>query len=116
MILLQLQLPPDLFTTGSMLTLAGATLITSIITNTCQHAFNWNPKWLGLVVAIIVMLVGALLTPEAKAVNYVMAVINGFLVYASSAGIMQMSGRDLPQPGHAAAMTRIRRVFMSKWF
>jgi hypothetical protein len=118
MILLQ-TLPNDLFTVASMCTLAGATAITSVITNSCQHAFNWNPKWLGLVVAILVMLVGAALTPDAKAVNYVMAVINGFLSYASAAGIMQMAGTPIPQPPANSSARSFRtpiRRFSSKWF
>jgi hypothetical protein len=46
----------------------------------------------------IVMLVGAALTPDAKAINYVMTVINGLLLYSSAARIMQMAGTPIPQP------------------
>jgi hypothetical protein len=110
-------IPSDLFTPSSMFTLAGATVITTVITNSCQHAFNWNPKWLGLIVAIIVTVAGAFFTSDAKPVNYFMGLINGFLVYASSTGIMQMVGTpSSPDVTTRAALTKIRRSFMNQWY
>ena len=108
--------PGDFFTTDSMLTLAGATAITTLVTNVCQYTFNWNPKWLGLIIGIVIGLIGAAVTPDAKWVNYVMGFINGFLIYASATGIMQMSGKapDPHAPGIIAGQAK--RTFWGKWF
>lgn len=111
-------IPTELFTTQSMSTLAGATVITTIITNVFQHAFNWNPKWLGLIVAIVVSVVGAVLTTNPDIINYVMGVINGFLVYASSAGVMQMVGKPVSGTGDGTTRSAkpIVRRFNTQWF
>jgi SNF family Na+-dependent transporter len=111
-------LPGDFFTAGSMLTLAGATVITTLITNSCQYAFNWNPKWLGLVVGIIITITGTIFTTDPKAVNFVMAVINGFLVYASSTGIMQMVGTPVPKPDSDRDIRSFKehRGFLQQWY
>ena len=110
-------IPGDFFTPESMFTLAGATLLTTVITNSCQHAFNWNPKWLGLVVAVAITLAGVYFTTEAKAVNYFMSILNGFLVYASAAGIMQMIGNPVQQSDLTPRSFRDpRRRFINKWY
>lgn len=51
-------IPSEFFTPESIFTLAGATVITTVITNSCQHVFKWNPKWFGLVVAIVITVAG----------------------------------------------------------
>jgi hypothetical protein len=109
-------IPSDFFTPASMLTLAGATLITTVITNSCQHAFNWNPKWLGLVVGIVIGIIGVLLTENPKFVNYFMGIINGFLIYASATGIMQMGGTPAPQTGTVEKALQSRRKFWNNWY
>jgi hypothetical protein len=113
-----MEIPTDFFTAGSMLTLSGATLVTTVITNSCQHAFNWNPKWLGLIVGIIITVVGTIFTPDPKAVNFAMAIINGFLIYASSTGIMQMVGTPAPKPkaGPGARSFKVQRRFFQQWY
>jgi len=105
--------PSDFFTPESMLTLAGATLIATVVTNTVQHVFNWNPKWFGLLIALIIALVGVFMTDSPKFVNYFMGVINGFLIYASSTGIMQMAGTE---PERTKGAGKPRRRFWDKWY
>lgn len=109
-------IPSDLFTPESMLTLAGATVMTTVITNSFQYAFNWNPRWFGLVIAMIIAIVGVVLTGDAKFINYFVGVINGFLIYASSTGIMEMAGSKAPQPGPTGLTDRPGRRFMDKWY
>jgi zinc transporter ZupT len=106
-------LPGDFFTPESMLTLAGATLITTVITNTCQHVFNWNPKWFGLLIALLIAVVGVLMTDSPKLINFFMGIINGFLIYASSTGIMQMAGTG---PDRTKGSGKPGRRFWDKWY
>jgi len=110
-------IPNEFFTPESMFTLAGATVITTVITNSCQHAFNWNPKWFGLVVAMVITVAGVFFTTGAKPVNYFMGVINGFLVYASATGIMQIVGNPVQQPDSTLRSFRDpRRRFLNNWY
>jgi hypothetical protein len=110
-------IPSDLFTPESMFTLAGATVITTLVTDSFQHAFNWNPKWLGLIVAIFINVAGVAFSTDPKPVNYFVGIINGFLVYASATGIMQMTGTTPPPSGtKSIGLKEIRRRFPNKWY
>jgi len=83
--------PNDFFTTESLLTFGGATLATFIVPNALQAALQWNPRWLGLVVAELICLAvvgnawwsGAATSPF----QLVVAIINGCLVYCSAMGV-----------------------------
>jgi hypothetical protein len=113
-----MEIPNEFFTAESMLTLAGATLITTIVTNAIQYAFSWNPKWFGLVIAMIIAIVGVILTPEYKPLDFLIGVINGFFIYANSTGIMQMAGnpRAVDIVGTAGEAAKQKRGFMDKWY
>jgi hypothetical protein len=53
-----MEVPSEFFTLQSMLTLSGATTATYVISNGLQHAFNYNPKWLALAIALAISLFG----------------------------------------------------------
>ena len=111
-------MPEEFFTVESMLTLAGASLITLVITNSVQHAFNFNPKWFGLAIAFIVSITGVIIVGNNTVVAYIIGIFNGFLIYASSTGIMQMAGSSTESTtaDSMAGNIEIRRKFSSKWY
>lgn len=113
-----MELPNEFFTVESLLTLAGATLITTVVTNAIQYAFSWNPKWFGLVIAMIIAIVGVFLTPEYKPVDFLIGVLNGFFIYANSTGIMQMAGnpQKVQAVDTAGRAVKQKRGFMDKWY
>ncbi len=113
-----MEIPNEFFTVESMLTLAGATLITTIVTNAIQYAFSWNLKWFGLVIAMIIAIFGVFLTPEYKPVDFLIGIINGFFIYANSTGIMQMAGnpRAPEVVGTAGEAAKQKRKFLDKWY
>jgi hypothetical protein len=79
----------DFFTMQSLETLAGTVAATTFVVNGLRHAFNFNPAWLGLVVAEVVCLGTVYFTSGASGPlgsNYFVAIINGFFVFASAAG------------------------------
>lgn len=113
-----MEIPNEFFTVESLLTLTGATLITTIVTNAIQYAFSWNPKWFGLIIAMIIAIVGVILTPEFKPIDFFIGVINGFFIYANSTGIMQMAGtpQGVKTAGTAEEAAKQKRGFMDKWY
>ena len=113
-----MEIPNEFFTVESLLTLAGATLITTVVTNAIQYAFSWNPKWFGLAIAMIIALVGVILTPEYQPLDFLIGIINGFFVYANSTGIMQMAGnpQKVEVAGTAGKAAKQIRSFMDKWY
>jgi len=48
------------YTMQTMMTLAGATGATFVVANGLQRAFNFNPKWLALLIAQVVSLAGVI--------------------------------------------------------
>jgi hypothetical protein len=50
--------PKDFFTIQSVVTLSGVTGTTFVVCNGLQRAFDFNPKWLGLAVAQVLVLLG----------------------------------------------------------
>jgi hypothetical protein len=88
-----LALPDNFFTPESMTTLAGATAITWIVSNAVQAAFNLNPKWLALVIALAVCFVGTMLKDTHTNSDFFVAFINGCLVYLTAVGTSTLPAR-----------------------
>jgi fucose permease len=109
-----MEIPNEFFTVESLLTLAGATLISTVVTNSIQYVFSWNPKWFGLVIAMIIAIVGVILTSDSKPLDFFIGLINGFFIYANSTGIMQMAGN--PRSITAGKAAKQKRGFMDKWY
>jgi hypothetical protein len=111
----------DLFTIESTLSLTGAVSIVFVICNSCQSAFNFNPKWFALAVSIAIALLGVTQNPKSQALDYFVGVLNGFLIFCTSAGATQAVGKS---PTSAAAPTTFggrsiaggRRKFLTTWF
>ena len=115
------ELPKEFFTLQSMLTLAGAAGATFVVCNGLQKAFNFNPRWLALAVAQVIVLAGTSATGATRVIDYLVAVINGFLVYLTAAGGTDFAaGTGGAQPvarGAAAqAMPQQKRRFLTPWF
>jgi hypothetical protein len=117
-------IPQEFFTLQSMLTLTGASGATFLVCNGLQRAFDVNPRWLALVVAEALAIFGTYVShkPAAEPTDYFVAVINGFLIYATAAGGTSIAGGSQPQvinrgvTKSAAAPGRPKRRFLSPWF
>ena len=116
----------DFFTTESLLTFGGATAATFFVPNALQGALQWNPRWLGLLVAEIICLAvvgngwwsGAATGPF----QVLVAVVNGCLVYCSAMGITSIGadatsvpkGNGTPVP-KSDGVQETRRSFWTPW-
>lgn len=111
-----------------MITLSGATGATFVVCNGLQRAFNFNPRWLALLVAQIIILVGVATVSKGELLDYFVGIINGFLVFCSAAGATGVLGADAT--GRSEVISRgnniklsntpqtdnTRRRFLSTWF
>ena len=102
-----MDLPHDFFTPQSAVTLAGAATITYVVSNGCQVAFDFNPRWLALAIAIAITSFGTW-NAQGGVVDYVFAFVNGFLVFLSAVGI----SATVPQTREWGN----RRRFFDRWF
>ena len=111
----------ELITPESIATLTGATGATVIVSSGIQKAFDYDPKWLALLVAMILSIGIAVMNADAGS-DYFLSVINGFLIYLSPIGANAVTGTDAGKgvqargnPLEAANASR-KRLFRTKWF
>lgn len=88
-----MSIPTELFTVETMTTLTGAIGAVCVITNGSQLAFNYNPKWFGLLIAQIISIVGVLSVNGPTLSNILVSFVNGFLIYSSAAGVTSIGSR-----------------------
>jgi len=117
-----IELPKEFFTVESMLTLTGATGATFVISNGLQKAFDFNPRWLALAIAVSVCLFGVFAT-GGRPTDYFVGLVNGFLVYCTAAGATGMGGGGQPEvkppnvkDGTRAGIILGKRTFLSPWW
>jgi hypothetical protein len=118
-------LPTQFFTPESMLTLTGAAGATFVICNGLQKALDFNPKWLALAVALVLTSAGMInshgdpRTP-IHAIDGLVAIVNGFLVYATATGTNQIAGRAKRRADAKKGLTKqlapTKRGFWETWF
>jgi hypothetical protein len=110
------------FTIGSLATLAGATGATLVVTNTAKQAFGFSRAWFGLLIAQVIC-VGLAIQAKRSGSDYVIAVLNGCLVYLSAAGASDAAGgkqqagdRATPRGPEALPKPQGWRAFFGSWF
>jgi len=114
-----MELPKEFFTVQSMLTLTGATGATFAVSNGLQRAFNFNPRWLALAIAIVICVFGVLAT-GGQPMDYFVGVVNGFLVYCTAAGATTVGAGSesgtLARGRSNSVHARAGRRFFSPWW
>jgi hypothetical protein len=100
-----------LFTLQSVLSLQGAAAASLLIPNVLGYligpAFQPYQKWAAFIVAMALALLVAGLAPEKKWTKWLVAVLNGFLIFASAAGLNQTA---------ATLSAPARNQFFGAWF
>jgi hypothetical protein len=112
-------MPSTFFTNESFFSLAGATAIVFIVSNAIQRAFNYNPKWLALLLAQVVSIFGLWSTNRSHVPSdYFVAILNGCLIYSAAGGgtAIASSVAETGQPKGLASGRPARRGFATSWF
>ena len=123
-----MDVPGDFFTRASLLTFGGATAATFVVPNALQAAFGFNPRWLALAVAELICL-AVVASAHGGPIEYLIALVNGCLVFCSAAGATTITGRGdhlaaAPtrpaihslMASEATRSTTVRRGFLTPWF
>lgn len=116
---------PDLakpITLASIGTISGASFATFVISSAIQKAFNYNPKWLALIIALIIALMIsyiAMFSGSSEIGGGIMiGTINGCLVYLTAIGvnIVLPTNNSISDPLLSGDGNARNRQFLSKWF
>jgi hypothetical protein len=83
--------PKELYQPKTLLTLGGASVAVVVVCGVVGYVFNFNPKWLGLLVSLGIAFVGlTAIGPDfhARRAAYITAaVVNGALIYSQAVGL-----------------------------
>lgn len=120
-------MPSELFNRQSILTLTGAAGAVWVFTAALQHALDFNPRWLALLLSVALGVGSVLTIQSAQPVDYLIGVLNGTLIYCTAVGVNALSGKEragamvpkgmVPKgPEHVDAPAVEKRTFRSKWF
>lgn len=111
--------PKDFITPVSFTSLVGLSGITFVVSNACQQAFNFNPRWFALAIAVVATEVGVYFASPADPVMYVVGILNGCLVFLTATGATSTIARKsdgVQTLGSATQLPRRRRQFNDPWF
>jgi len=111
-------MPQDFFTNESFFSVAGATAIVTIVSNTIQVVFGFNPKWFALLLSEVVAFAGTWLTQHHLVSDYFISLLNGCLIFSAAAGgtAIASSGVETGRPKSVGGSRPDRRRFFSSWF
>lgn len=86
-----MELPNNFYTVSTFFTLSGTSMAVLIITSVLDDLFGRGirkiaKKWIALVLSFVFSLLGATLSTEKGLLVWVVAIVNGFLIYLTSVG------------------------------
>jgi len=123
-----MKLPEDFFTAATLFTLTGLATAVWIITSVIGYLFQSQniqnlKKWIGLILSLGFVILGASLIEEKNTLTWVVAVVNGFLVYLTAVGINTVvsarpATRETRRPATRDARVdegETRRGFRGRW-
>jgi hypothetical protein len=106
----------SLFTKESLLGLQGAATATLIIPNVLSYLIGANfypyEKWVAFGVAMLLSLFTAAQAPSKDAGKWLIAIFNGFLIFASAAGLTDALGSG----ARMSVSAGVTNPFFHSWF
>jgi hypothetical protein len=94
-------LPKEFFTKESILTLLGAASATLIVCNALRRSINFSPKWLALIIALLISFAGAIESTAGSLLDYLLAFVNGCLIFCTAVGMNEgASNINIPESPH----------------
>jgi hypothetical protein len=111
-----MDLPKEFFTPQSATTLTGAVAIVYVLSSTVQATFEYNPRWLALLISQVVAAFGVWYG-KGKGVDYLFGLLNGCLIYLTAVGMAAIAAKASP-PAATRGVGSLppRRSFLSTWW
>lgn len=107
----------QLFTLDSLLTMGGASLAVTLVGNTFRYIFGWNPRWLGLIIALGIAGLGVATKSTVTWVDGVVAFFQGLQIFAAAVGIASITNAGTSGDGTRGLELRLNmKSFWISWF
>ena len=95
-----MEIPTELYTIDSLFSLTGSATAVWIITSVAGYLLELKnsvkiKKWLGFALSMLFALLGATLVQEKSFLIWIVAVVNGFVIYFTAVGANTIIGKTL---------------------
>jgi hypothetical protein len=123
-----MEVPTELYTTSTLFTLGGSAAAVWIITSVINHLIGSDriqkfKKWIGFILSLGLAILGATLIEERTVLIWVVAVVNGFLVFLTAAGLNALAAgkpekektRRPVTRGIRGAGSKALSIFSQRW-
>lgn len=123
-----MEVPKELYTISTLFTLGGSASAVWIITSVINHLIGSQKiqklkKCFGFILSLGFALLGATLIKERILLTWVVAVVNGFLIYLTAVGInavvsgkpVKEETRKLTTRGPRSAGRKAQAIFRKRW-
>jgi hypothetical protein len=87
-------LESELFTTESVLSLAGATGMVTIGSNALHYGFKFNPRISGIILSFVLSVTILVINSSYRFEDVIIGLFNGLLIYSTAVGAAQMTGKE----------------------
>lgn len=108
------------FTIESLVSLQGSTAAILLVTNVLGYLIGPNfdkyKKWLAFGLSLVFAYTVAALAADAGFVKWILAFLNGFLIFASAAGLNEMAGGRSLRTAPLALPASGPKKFFASWF
>jgi SNF family Na+-dependent transporter len=118
-------IPKEFFTKQSTASLTAVVAMVTVVANGIQRLTNRNPVWLAWLIAEAICFVGMFSTnADPRLLDYLLTVVNGFLVFSAAAGVTSAGDAILRKKPPAAKSDEVLtsgrppvpRKFFTSWF
>ncbi len=118
-------IPDNFYTAATLLTLGGSATAVWLITSVIGYLFEIKQsrklkKWLGIVLSLALALAGATQVQDRALLNWIVAVVNGFLIYLTAVGantiVSGVAQEESKPPVRETGRKRARGSFIESWW
>lgn len=123
-----MEIPKDFYTTTTLFSLTGSATAVWIITSVFGYLLEPKDskkikKWLGLILSLALALIGVTEVTDRTGITWVVAVVNGFLIYLTAVGANTIvgqgdsgNGTSSPMKETSAVGQKQRGRFTEQWW
>src|SRR5579864_7397366 len=120
-----MKIPDSFYTVATLFTLGGSATAVWLITSTIGYLFGVKDsqrlkKWLGIVLSLALALVGATQVQDRSILTWIVAIVNGFLIYLTAVGANTNVSSASEEPKSPVRETgrrkKVRGSFSEPWW